>query len=149
MLIIIHLPSISQARPLVALALCAQSLPGHTSVPLASDMIFFLSFLVLLMLCRALDSFKKLLHDKSHCLAHPDVLVSAVGTKIYNFTSESGWREDVGWSTQLNRGWNVATVRDAAYAALAKVSARSGLNNCTCFLMNSLLILAPAWSGVP
>eukprot|EP00878_Enallax_costatus_P014266 GHUV01014922.1.p1 GENE.GHUV01014922.1~~GHUV01014922.1.p1 ORF type:complete len:413 (+),score=120.28 GHUV01014922.1:330-1568(+) len=70
---------------------------------------------------RALDSFKKLLQDKSHCLAHPDVLISAVGTKIYNFTSDAGWKEDMGWSKQLDQGWKVAAVRDAAYAALAKV----------------------------
>ena len=77
---------------------------------------------VLLLFCRALDSFKKLLQDKSHCLAHPDVLISAVGTKIYNFTSDAGWKEDMGWSKQLDQGWKVAAVRDAAYAALAKVS---------------------------
>lgn len=70
---------------------------------------------------RALDSFKQLLQDKSHCLAHPDVLISAVGTKIYNYSPESGWREDKGWVEQLDVGWRVEAVREAAYAALAKV----------------------------
>jgi hypothetical protein len=32
--------------------------------------------------CRALGSFQQLLKDKGHCLAHPDVLLSAVGTKV-------------------------------------------------------------------
>lgn len=32
--------------------------------------------------CRALSSFQQLLQDKGHCLAHPDVLLSAVGTKV-------------------------------------------------------------------
>jgi hypothetical protein len=72
--------------------------------------------------CRALDSFKQLLSDKAHCLAHPDVLISAVGTKIYNYTPNSGWQEDKGWASQLDVGWRVEAVRDAAYAALANVS---------------------------
>lgn len=71
--------------------------------------------------CRALDSFKSLLQEKAHCLAHPDVLISAVGTKIYNYTPDAGWQEDMGWSKQLDQGWKVAAVRDAAYAALAQV----------------------------
>ena len=32
---------------------------------------------------RALDLFEKLLEEKSHCLAEPDMLISSVGTKIY------------------------------------------------------------------
>ncbi|KAF6259195.1 sucrose-6F-phosphate phosphohydrolase-domain-containing protein [Scenedesmus sp. NREL 46B-D3] len=70
---------------------------------------------------RALDSFKQLLRDKAHCLAHPDVLISAVGTKVYNFTPSSGWQEDKGWANQLEVGWRVEAVREAAYAALANV----------------------------
>ncbi|WIA20655.1 hypothetical protein OEZ85_005031 [Tetradesmus obliquus] len=70
---------------------------------------------------RALDSFKQLLADKAHCLAHPDVLISAVGTKVYNFTPKNGWQEDKGWAGQLDVGWRVEAVREAAYAALANV----------------------------
>lgn len=70
---------------------------------------------------RALGSFQQLLQDKGHCLAHPDVLLSAVGTKVYNFTPAGKWQEDKGWVQQLDVGWRVDAVRDAAYAALAEV----------------------------
>jgi hypothetical protein len=71
---------------------------------------------------RALDSFKQLLSDKAHCLAHPDILISAVGTKVYKYTPDKGWQEDKGWGAQLDVGWRVQAVREAAYAALANVS---------------------------
>jgi hypothetical protein len=80
----------------------------------------------LLWYCRALDSFKQLLSDKTHCLAHPDILISAVGTKVYNYTPDKGWQEDKGWAGQLDVGWRVEAVREAAYAALANVSERWG-----------------------
>ncbi|KAF8062739.1 SPP1 [Scenedesmus sp. PABB004] len=69
---------------------------------------------------RALASFEALLADKSAVLAHPDVLISAVGTKIYNFSAARGWQEDRGWAAQLDQDWRVDAVREAAYAALAK-----------------------------
>ncbi|MEW5316387.1 MAG: hypothetical protein WDW38_007764 [Sanguina aurantia] len=69
---------------------------------------------------RALDSFQALLSDKSHCLAHPDALISAVGTKVYEF--ESGrWREDQEWTALLGEGWDLAVAREAAYRTLAQV----------------------------
>eukprot|EP00879_Flechtneria_rotunda_P009113 GHRR01009540.1.p1 GENE.GHRR01009540.1~~GHRR01009540.1.p1 ORF type:complete len:351 (+),score=105.97 GHRR01009540.1:250-1302(+) len=70
---------------------------------------------------RALDSFERLLTEKAHCLGHPDILISAVGTKIYNFTPDGVWKEDQGWMRQLDLDWKVGAVREAAYAALAKV----------------------------
>jgi hypothetical protein len=69
---------------------------------------------------RSLSSFQQLLSDKSSCLAHPDVLISAVGTKIYNWDGRA-WQEDAGWVRSLDAGWRVEVVREAAYAALAKV----------------------------
>jgi hypothetical protein len=33
---------------------------------------------------RSLESFQGLQQDKAHCLAHPDVLISAVGTRRRN-----------------------------------------------------------------
>ncbi|MEW5307867.1 MAG: hypothetical protein WDW36_010240 [Sanguina aurantia] len=69
---------------------------------------------------RALDSFQALLSDKSHCLAPPDALISAVGTKVYEF--ESGrWREDQEWTALLGEGWDLAVAREAAYRTLAQV----------------------------
>lgn len=70
---------------------------------------------------RALASFEQLLASKASCLAHPDILISAVGTKVYLFTPEGRWNEDKAWSSQLDQGWNVGAVREAAYSALAKV----------------------------
>lgn len=70
--------------------------------------------------CRALDSFQALLAEKSHCLAHPDALISAVGTKVYEFVSGQ-WREDAAWSALLGEGWDLAVAREAAYSTLAQV----------------------------
>ena len=69
---------------------------------------------------RALDSFQKLLREKAHCMAHPDALISAVGTKVYEF--EGGrWEEDKAWSATLDQGWSVEAVRETSYKALAEV----------------------------
>ncbi|GBF87879.1 sucrose phosphatase [Raphidocelis subcapitata] len=70
---------------------------------------------------RSLESFKQLLAEKGHCLSRPDVLISAVGTKIYNYVGSGRWREDEGWLARLTEGWDLTAVREAAYAALAEV----------------------------
>lgn len=69
---------------------------------------------------RSLESFQQLLASKAGVLARPDLLISAVGTKIYDNVNGS-WEEDKGWEAQLQAGWNLTVVREAAYAALAKV----------------------------
>ena len=38
---------------------------------------------------RALASFEQLLRDKAHCMAQPDALISAVGTKVWTCTLPS------------------------------------------------------------
>lgn len=80
--------------------------------------------------CRALGSFQQLLKDKAHCMAHPDALISAVGTKVYRFEAGS-WQEDMAWSATLDQGWNAEAVREACYKALAMVS-RGGLGATCC-----------------
>lgn len=40
---------------------------------------------------RSLQSFQQLLADKGHCLARPDVLISAVGTKVGLFCVQLCW----------------------------------------------------------
>lgn len=80
---------------------------------------------------RALDSFQALLDEKSHCLAHPDALISAVGTKVYEFVSGQ-WREDVAWAALLGEGWDLAVAREAAYSTLAQVGIRFAE---TCFTL--------------
>jgi hypothetical protein len=50
--------------------------------------------------------------------------------QVYNFTPAGKWQEDKGWVQQLDVGWRVDAVRDAAYAALAEVSGTSAVLRC-------------------
>lgn len=69
-------------------------------------------------------------------MAHPDALISAVGTKVYRFEAGS-WQEDMAWSATLDQGWNAEAVREACYEALAMVG-RVGLGAaCGCLGCNS------------
>lgn len=54
-------------------------------------------------------------------MAHPDALISAVGTKIYSSVSGGAWREDTAWSATLDESWSVNATREASYKALALV----------------------------
>lgn len=70
---------------------------------------------------RSLQLFHRLLEDKRHCMPEPDVLISAVGTKIY--TKEEGssaWVEDNKYTASF-MNWDLESVRDAAYKALLRV----------------------------
>lgn len=70
---------------------------------------------------RALDLFLDLLESKSHCLPEPDMLISAVGTKIYSKTPEGSWAEDIQYGNRLSAEWNLDSVREVAYKAMAMV----------------------------
>ncbi|KAG1661702.1 hypothetical protein FOA52_002038 [Chlamydomonas sp. UWO 241] len=70
---------------------------------------------------RALKSFQALMKEKAHCMAHPDALISAVGTKVYLCSPEGKWAEDTAWSSTLNDAWDVEAVRETGYKALATV----------------------------
>ena len=67
---------------------------------------------------RAVDKFQELCQQKQHCLAMPDVLMSSVGTKVYNWQNGS-WAEDAQYASRLDHAWKLETVREATYAALA------------------------------
>ena len=67
---------------------------------------------------RAVDKFQELCQQKQHCLAMPDVLISAVGTKVYNW-QQGSWVEDAQYASRLDHAWKLDSVRDATYAALA------------------------------
>lgn len=67
---------------------------------------------------RAVDKFQELCQQKQHCLAMPDVLMSSVGTKVYNWQNGS-WVEDLQYASRLDHAWKLDTVREATYAALA------------------------------
>lgn len=71
---------------------------------------------------RSIGSFTRLYTDKAGKLAMPDVIITAVGTKIflnsdkdYSRTGESAiWREDERWCKWLDEGWDLERVRQAA-----------------------------------
>ena len=69
---------------------------------------------------RSLTSCLKLLKEKKHCLAMPDVLISAVGTKIHMCEAER-WPEHPNWAERLNEDWDVKVVWNTAKAAVEKV----------------------------
>ena len=59
---------------------------------------------------RSLEKFLALQREKAHCLAPPDVLISSVGTKIYNWDGNA-WMEDAVWSSRLEQSWGLDMVR--------------------------------------
>jgi len=67
---------------------------------------------------RSLASFLELQESKRGILAEPDMLILGVGTQVYN-RGVSGFEQDEQWSKELDQGWDLQVVRDAAYAALA------------------------------
>ena len=71
---------------------------------------------------RTLTQFEALCEEKDGLLAKPDVLVSAVGTRIYlrDKDGDGTWREDKGWTARLDDGWDYDRVRDACYACLGQ-----------------------------
>lgn len=69
---------------------------------------------------RSLELFYRLLDDKRHCMPEPDVLISAVGTKIYTKDSSNCWVEDGAYAASFTN-WELESVREAAYKALLQV----------------------------
>ena len=70
--------------------------------------------------CRSLGQFQGLLEWKAGALPVPDVLITAVGTKIWRLDTEGGtrgtatglaWREDHQWARTLDEGWSLEGVR--------------------------------------
>lgn len=70
---------------------------------------------------RALDLFESLLEDKGKLLATPDMLITAIGTRIYAKGSNGEWQEDERYTASLGQGWQLEGVREACYRALAQV----------------------------
>lgn len=69
---------------------------------------------------RTLEQFEELEEEKKGLLATPDVLVSAVGTRVYLRDGAGAWLEDAGWTARLDEAWDHDRVRDACYACLAQ-----------------------------
>lgn len=77
---------------------------------------------------RSLGQFQGLLESKAGALPVPDVLITAVGTKIFLLNREGGtrgtssglsWQEDQQWGALLDRDWNLAAVREVGTEAIA------------------------------
>ncbi|KAK9863663.1 hypothetical protein WJX84_001547 [Apatococcus fuscideae] len=69
---------------------------------------------------RALDSFLAVQAQKP-CLPIPDLLIAAVGTKIYSCSNGSSWEEDAHFAARLDEGWDLNVVREACYQAVMSV----------------------------
>lgn len=67
---------------------------------------------------RTLVQYLELAEEKAGLLAQPDVFISAVGTRIYNYDSDGEWEEDAAWTATLDDGWSEQLVRDACTAAV-------------------------------
>lgn len=68
---------------------------------------------------RSLGQFVELLKTCDGQVAVPDVLITAVGTKVWLLDETSGragasglkWVEDTNWTRRLDKGWNLSTVQ--------------------------------------
>lgn len=71
---------------------------------------------------RSLGQFVELLKSCDRQVAVPDVLVTAVGTKVWLLDESSGragasglkWVEDTNWTKLLDKGWNLSSVQRIA-----------------------------------
>ena len=75
---------------------------------------------------RSLELFLDLLSSKRGLLPPPDVLISAVGTRLYERAGGAGadpgrWRPVPEYERRLDEGWDLGLVRELAYAELARV----------------------------
>ena len=71
---------------------------------------------------RSLGQFQGLLEYKAGALPVPDVLITAVGTKIWRLDAEGGtrgtatglaWQEDHQWARTLDEGWDLVGIKRA------------------------------------
>ena len=69
---------------------------------------------------RPYQSVEQLLRDKADCLAHPDAIVTSVGTRLHCFLGGT-WREDETWTASLDEGWSVDAVLGAVHKSIAEV----------------------------
>lgn len=67
---------------------------------------------------RTLVQYLELAQEKEGLLAQPDALISAVGTRVYNYDGAGEWEEDAMWTTALDDQWSEQVVRDACASAV-------------------------------
>lgn len=78
---------------------------------------------------RSLGQFMYLWREKNGALALPDVLITAVGTKVWLLDEESAgrgranglkWKEDLNWAARLDEGWDLGAVKRVANKVIAR-----------------------------
>ena len=67
---------------------------------------------------RSLESFRVLLSEKREVMVEPEMLICAVGTKVYSKTEEEKWVEDEEWTRTLDVGWDESIVRAGCAKAI-------------------------------
>lgn len=86
---------------------------------------------------RSLGQFTSLYQEKAGNLALPNVLITAVGTKIFLLDMEGGyrghasgqkWHEDLQWAKRLDEGWNLVAVKQVAEEAVQRHAGDSSVN---------------------
>lgn len=90
--------------------------------------------------CRSLGQFQGLLEHMQGVLPVPDVLITAVGTKIWRLDAEGGtrgtatgaaWLEDHQWARTLDEGWDLGGIRAMVQATLDR------RGDATCWLVST------------
>ncbi|KAK9810564.1 hypothetical protein WJX73_000994 [Symbiochloris irregularis] len=77
---------------------------------------------------RSLGQFQELLQTKADCLAVPNALITAVGTKIFWLRRHGtgpdvntlDWVEDLAWQHRLSHNWDLAVVREVGAQVIAE-----------------------------
>lgn len=78
---------------------------------------------------RSLGQFQGLLEYKAGALPVPDVLITAVGTKIWRLDVQGGtrgtatgtvWQEDHQWARTLDEGWDLGAIRQITQSVVDK-----------------------------
>ncbi|DBB07742.1 TPA: hypothetical protein ACH3X3_009162 [Trebouxia sp. C0006] len=86
---------------------------------------------------RSLGQFTSLYQEKAGALALPNVLITAVGTKIFLLDMEGGcreqasgqkWHQDLQWSHRLDEGWDLSAVKQVAEEAVQRHANDSTVN---------------------
>lgn len=84
---------------------------------------------------RSIGSFLKLFEDKGGRLAMPDVIITAVGTKIFlnddkdsRRSDQAAFREDERWTSHLDAGWDLGRVRRVGTGVVDSFAASGGVH---------------------
>lgn len=80
---------------------------------------------------RSKGALMSLLRDKEEIIAAPDVLITAVGTKVWHRRAthrafggcdDDDYEEDLAWASRLDDGWDLGAARAAAERAMSRAN---------------------------